>query len=137
LNEVTVNVSVPKGTRGRDVNVEIKPNTMKIGMKGQQPILDGELFKSVLKDGCTWQIEDNQMIVVYLAKQNQQEWWGSVIKGEPLINTRKINPESSKLSDLDDETRSVVEKMMFDQRAKETGQPTSDERKNQALMKKV
>ncbi len=72
-----------------------------------------------------------------MTKQNQQEWWGCVVNGEPLVNTRKINPESSKLSDLDDETRSVVEKMMFDQRAKETGQPTSEERKNQAMMKKI
>jgi len=49
-----------------------------------------------------------------LTKKVGQNWWDSVLVGEPKINTQKVEPENSKLGDLDNETRSVVEKMMFD-----------------------
>ncbi|TKY55963.1 BOBBER 1 [Spatholobus suberectus] len=136
LQEVNVSVAVPTGTKSRFVICEIKKNHLKVGLKGQPPIIDGELYGSVKPDDCYWSIEDQNTISVLLTKHNQMEWWKCVVKGDPEIDTQKVEPENSKLTDLDAETRQTVEKMMFDQRQKSMGLPTSDELQKQEILKK-
>jgi hypothetical protein len=54
------------------------------------------------------------------------EWWEHVVTSAPRIDVSKISPEDSKLSDLDGETRGMVE----------AGKPSSDEEKKAEIMRK-
>ncbi|XP_060212044.1 protein BOBBER 1-like [Lycium barbarum] len=136
LQEVNLNIPVPHGTKSRFIVCDIKKNHLTVGLKGQPPIIDGELYRPVKVEDCFWSLEDQKSISVLLTKKDQMDWWKCVVKGEPEVETQKVEPEPSKLSDLDPETRATVEKMMFDQRQKSLGLPTSDETQKQDLLKK-
>lgn len=136
LQEVNINVQVPAGTKSRSIVCDVKKDHLKVGIKGETPIIDGELCKSIKVDDCFWSLEDQKVISILLTKFDQRDWWKSLLKGGPEIDTQKVEPEPSKLSELDLETRSTVEKMMFDNHQKSMGLPTSDQIQNEEMMKK-
>uniref|UniRef100_A0A7S2XA36 CS domain-containing protein n=1 Tax=Lotharella oceanica TaxID=641309 RepID=A0A7S2XA36_9EUKA len=141
LKEVTVHVWLPKKvTRAKDVSVTITPKGLKVLTKeGKDNIINGDWPEKVITDDSTWvidEVEGKTSLTLYLLKQNQMAWWKCVLNGDPEIDTQKIRPENSKLSDLDGSTRTTVEKMMFDQNQKRMGKPTSDEMKKQDMLKK-
>ncbi|KAI9145337.1 HSP20-like chaperone [Paraphysoderma sedebokerense] len=136
LQDVDILVSVPKGTRARELNVEMNKRKLKVGFKGKEPIMEGELCAEIKLDDSTWTIDNGCELNIHLEKVNQMEWWKNVLTHHPAIDTTKIQPDNSKLSDLDGETRAMVEKMMFDQRQKAMGKPTSDEMKKMEMLEK-
>jgi len=139
LSEVTVNVKMPKGVTPKMLKVDLTTKKVSIAIKGGETILSGEFPKPIKADDSLWCIEDGnhgeKVIQLSLTKKETQCWWDCVIQGDTKINTQKVEPENSKLSDLDGDTRSVVEKMMFDQRQKQQGLPTSDEMEKQNKLK--
>eukprot|EP00048_Salpingoeca_helianthica_P024829 m.35727 g.35727 ORF g.35727 m.35727 type:complete len:470 (-) comp9611_c2_seq1:38-1447(-) len=136
LKDVEVRVPLPPGAKvkGKDCVVDISATKIKVGLKGQAALLQGDLPKKVNTEECTWLLDGGTVLVIHLEKVNELEWWSHVVTSDPEINTKKVQPENSKLGDLDGETRGMVEKMMYDQRQKEMGLPTSDEQKKLDLL---
>jgi len=142
LQEVTVNVPLHQPTRGRDLTVVMSRKHLKVGLKadvaapGGGYIIDAPLTKPIICDDSFWTVEDGTRLVINLQKLNQMEWWDGVCDGDATIDITSIQPENSKLDDLDGETRQTVEKMMFDQRQKAMGLPTSDEQRKVDMLEK-
>ncbi|KIP11380.1 hypothetical protein PHLGIDRAFT_124793 [Phlebiopsis gigantea 11061_1 CR5-6] len=136
LADADIEIPVPKGTRAKQLDVIIQKKKLSVGLKGQEPIMSGELCKEIKVEDSTWTVEDQQIVLVHLEKLNQQQWWENILTHHPKIDTKKIVPENSRLSDLDGETRGMVEKMMFDNQQKQLGKPTSDEMKKMEAIQK-
>ena len=140
LTTAELNVPVPQETTSKQLIVDIQRKHLKVGLKGQPLIIDGELHKKVVVDDCFWTLEQDaaggKEVVIAMTKEDKMNWWKCAIEGDPEIDTQKVVPENSKLSELDGETRMTVEKMMYDQRQKAMGRPTSDEMGKQDVLEK-
>ena len=75
------------------------------------PAVQGELSEGIKVDDCMWAMEGS-VVEITMQKVDGMHWWSRVIKTDEPINTQKVEPENSKLGDLDSETRQTVEKMM-------------------------
>eukprot|EP00933_Yihiella_yeosuensis_P053692 TRINITY_DN51967_c0_g1_i1.p1 TRINITY_DN51967_c0_g1~~TRINITY_DN51967_c0_g1_i1.p1 ORF type:complete len:334 (+),score=131.74 TRINITY_DN51967_c0_g1_i1:57-1058(+) len=136
LDALEVYVNVPPGTKAKQVVCDIGGESLKVGIKGEPLIISGKLHAKVKPDDCMWTLVDNKIVQITFEKFDNMKWWNCVMVGDPGIDTKKIVPENSKLSDLDGETRMTVEKMMYDQRQKALGKPNSDQEKQHDLLEK-
>ncbi|CAO1618462.1 unnamed protein product [Parajaminaea phylloscopi] len=138
LDHVHLTLPLEPNTRARSLDVSIKRTSLRVAKKDgdKAVLLEGEFPYEIKMDDSTWSVEDAQLLSVHLDKSNTSQWWPHVFTDAPKIDTTKLVPENSKLSDLDGETRAMVEKMMHDNRAKQLGQPTSDEQRQQEILKK-
>ena len=108
----------------KDVSINIpifSPNIISITINGQI-FLEGELFSIIKSENSMWLIDsDNKKreLIVELDKKKFDEWWPCVLKGDTEIDLSKVRPPNANISDLDQETRATIGKMMFEQEEKE------------------
>ncbi|KAH1557164.1 hypothetical protein LV164_006515 [Aspergillus fumigatus] len=141
IRDVDVTIPVPANIKGRDLDVVLTKMKIKVAIKGQEALIEGDFPHPIIVDESSWTLETTSQppgkeVSVHLDKVNKMEWWAHVVTTAPKIDVSKITPENSSLSDLDGETRAMVEKMMYDQRQKEMGGLTSDEQRKMDILKK-
>lgn len=138
LTEVHVSIPIDESVTKKDITVQFEEDRLLVAIKSlPAPVLDGpwperiDVHAAHQIEECLWTLvgdKGRKVLNLEIAKfKTYQGWWNCVVKGEPTIDTSKINPEPSKLSDLDGEMKGQVEKMMFDMRQKQKGEPSSDE----------
>jgi len=139
LNEIDLRIPTKLNARikGADVTVKFERKKLYVCIRGQKPIVNGETYAEIKVEESMWVLADEgKSIFINIEKVNKMEWWSRLVLSDPEINTRKVQPENSKLGDLDGETRGMVEKMMYDQHRRDAGLPTSDDQKKEALLSK-
>lgn len=140
LSEVTVNIALTASDQSAKIQCDITDThvSMRVARNGKfEEVLSGKLHCAVKEDDSFWQVDRSDGVVsLHLEKRDGMNWWSCVFEGHTSIDVSKIEPSDSKLGDLDGETRGMVEKMMYDQRQKAAGLPTSEEQQKAAMFEK-
>lgn len=144
LHEVTVYIAVPPGTRGKDILFKIKPRHLQLELRGEKrdstsenntDILTGDLGGTVRHHEAVWTLEDRKTVILTLEKA-VETWWSCVVKGDAQIDTTKVD-STRNVSDYDPVTQGHIRKIMYDQRQKALGLPTSDEEKTNDILERA
>ena len=149
LADVTVHVPVPAGTRARDVVCAITRTHLTLKLKGaEEALIDAdypcdarngqEIWERVKHTECYWNVGEakgEQCVTIYLEKE-RESWWKAAVHGGVEIDTTKVD-STRDIYDYDGETQGAIRKIMFDQHQKRMGMPTSDETKNEDMLKQA
>ncbi|KAF4656848.1 nudC domain containing [Perkinsus chesapeaki] len=135
MNDVTVEVPLRPNTKAKELNVTIKPGSVRVEDKTSSSgtILEGGWSMKVVPSESSWLIEDGDKLILSVEK-TVHTWWGSVLIGDEAIDTTKIE-STKKIGELDESSQGAVRKIMFDQNQKAQGKPTSDQIRMQEIMK--
>ncbi|CAJ1405129.1 unnamed protein product [Effrenium voratum] len=86
--EIKVLVPVEEGIKSKDCDVKITKKALKVGLKGQEPVIDDSLWKEVDAEESSWELDKDskgrRCIVVVLMKKSKWDRWEFLLKCEDL-----------------------------------------------------
>ncbi|XP_068154998.1 nuclear migration protein nudC-like [Drosophila tropicalis] len=129
LKEVEIEIPFKVSFELRTENLEVHfgKKTLEVSLRGQEPVINGELAAEVKLDECVWVLQDTKTVLITLQKVDQNTWWDRLVMTDPEIALSKIEPEPSKLHELNANERKMMEKMIYDERERDLGLSTKEE----------
>ncbi len=118
VSEVTIEVDLEPGTRGKEVQCQIKPNHLSCKVRDkllfevkfsnhfslENPFqcfcFQGPLFSTVFEDESVWTIEDRKLLRIQLIKSDQKtkdKCWLSLLQGQFQPDTLTLTEMRKKL----------------------------------------
>ena len=129
--KVLVYVTVPEGTRGKQVKVTINSKSLKVVALGTE-VMKGELCGAVVADESTWEMSDGKVLIT-LEKQDEG-WWDRVLAHDKPLDTSTFDHQKFLLGEMDDlqqnSMRSMVARMLGSDDPTEGRAPTLDPAKD-------
>ncbi|CAF0719092.1 unnamed protein product [Adineta steineri] len=139
INDIDVRVKIPKTIKkGKEVKVNLTKQHIKVDIIESntfKTIIDSDLPWAIRAEDSTWSLVPGEYILISMEKALER-WWENVLVDEKKINLKNIQPEKS-MEDLGQEEQMKIHQMMYDQRQKAMGLPTSEEQKYQDIMKQA
>jgi len=86
IRDLDLTIPISASLKARDLDISLKKSHLRVAIRGQNPIIDGELFKGIKVDDSTWTLETvpaGKEVSVHLEKAGGMEWWACVVKGAP------------------------------------------------------
>lgn len=81
---MSIVVQVPKGTRAKNLDIVIQKRKLRVGLKGQPPIMDGELCKEIKIDDSTWSLG---MLTILIRVSSHSQSSNNGFKRGPRIHS--------------------------------------------------
>ncbi|XP_038666297.1 nudC domain-containing protein 1 isoform X2 [Scyliorhinus canicula] len=79
--DLTVNIQLPDNTTKLNIDFQLSPGHLQVGLKGQAAFVEGQLYSSVDQGLSTWTVNENSL-EIFLFKKNRGVTWPELIIGD-------------------------------------------------------
>lgn len=105
-DDLTINIQLPENTTKQNIEFQLSPDHLQVGVKDQVGFIEGQLFSSVDHSESTWTIAENSL-EVFLLKKNKGVMWPELVpgdrRGEFTMNSNQTSEINERLLHLTSE----------------------------------
>ncbi|XXQ39818.1 CS domain-containing protein [Plasmodiophora brassicae] len=96
LDGVEMFMRPPEGVRAKDLDIAITSDHLRVGLKGNPPFIDEDLFGRVVVKDSMWTLDSGEICIDF-KKATAAETWSSVLKGKGALNVAEVAAERQNL----------------------------------------
>jgi hypothetical protein len=90
-------VTPPPGVTAGMVACAITSSHLRLGLRGNPPLLDHDFFSLVVQDDSTWSMDGGE-VEISLQKMRKAETWEAALKGHGALNPIEVSEAQKKLT---------------------------------------